>query len=146
MRTPFRTLNVFIASFENRNDALTYSQAQWEPQPPADASDEEYEVWEDRNPQWRMRSDLETSFLDADFIETIWGIDGGDVGADWAYLASVIGVENAAVCKTIAAGESNTLILIDAQATGGFPVGFRSTPAMTYCGSFSASPQAGPKT
>jgi hypothetical protein len=135
-----RTIHAFIASFASENDAQTYSQPQWEPEPDADASDEDYAAWEDRNPQCRMKNDLGIVYLDEDFVETIWGVDGSDAGANWAYLASFIGDENAAVCRTIAAGKANTLILIDEQAAGGFPVSFRSTPATTYCGPFGALP------
>ena len=131
-----QTIHVFIACFPSLESALAYSQPQWEPEPAAEASDEEYEAWEDRNPSWLMKNDLGITYLDEDFIETIWGTNGDGRSSDWKYLSSFIGNESAAVCKKIAAIDDNTLILIDAQASGGFPVAFRSTSAMTYCGPF----------
>ena len=63
-------VHIFIGEFENRDDAISYTQGRWEPEPDESATDEEYSKWEERNPIWKMRDDL-NCHLDSDFIETI---------------------------------------------------------------------------
>lgn len=63
-------VHIFIGKFNDRIDATSYTEAQWEPEPDSLATDEEFEKWEDRNPVWQMRDDL-NCYLDSDFIETI---------------------------------------------------------------------------
>lgn len=132
-----QTIHVFTALFENKDEALAYTQPQWEPEPPDEVSDEEYEAWEDRNPSCRMKEDLGfDGFLDEDFVETIWRARGRGDDVDWKYLSDLIGSANTNACKNIASDDSNTLILIDAQALGGLSANLSSTTAMTYCGTF----------
>lgn len=83
-----------------------------------------------------MRAELGFTYLDGDFVETIWGIDGNGPGINWHYLASLLDPDDVAKCKDAAPPGSNTLIIIRAQALGGFDFTFRSTPTMTYCGCF----------
>ncbi len=129
-------VHVFISCFRREDEALAYSQAQWEPEPGEDASDEDYKAWEDSNPSWLMRKELGEPYLDSDFIEIVWGTGDGEPGVRWDYLASVIGSANTSVCQRLAPSEATTLILIFGQALGGFPFAFSSTPEMTYCGAF----------
>lgn len=63
-------VHIFVGEFENREDATCYTQGKWEPEPDDSATDEEYNEWEERNPIWQMRDDL-NCYLDSDFIETI---------------------------------------------------------------------------
>ena len=64
------SVHVFLGRFEGEEDAFAYTQAQWEDEPEEDASDEEYEAWEESNPRWRMKDDLGIDYLDSDSIET----------------------------------------------------------------------------
>ncbi len=127
-------IHVFSASFHRRDEALAYSQEQWEPEPGEDASDEEYEAWEGRNPSWRMRDEIGIVHLDSDLIETVWGTGNGDPSIDWEYLASIIGGPNASACEHISPPGATTLILISESALGGSSFEFASTPTMAYCG------------
>lgn len=63
-------VHIFVGEFENRQDATSYTQGRREPEPDDSATDEEYSKWEERNPIWQMRDDL-NCYLDSDFIETI---------------------------------------------------------------------------
>jgi hypothetical protein len=63
-------VHIFIGRFENRKDATSYTEGQWEPEPDSTVTDEEYNKWEERNPRWKMRDDL-NCYIDSDFIETI---------------------------------------------------------------------------
>lgn len=63
-------VHIFIGEFENRDNATSYTQGRWEPEPDESATDEQYSKWEERNPIWKMRDDL-NCYLDSDFIETI---------------------------------------------------------------------------
>ncbi|MEO9338152.1 hypothetical protein ABFT80_11985 [Mesorhizobium sp. SB112] len=136
METKPRHLHIFISSFATKADALGFSQEQWEPEPGENVSEEEYKAWEDRNPIWAMEAELGCGYLDSDMIETIWGTDGKGLDINWTYLTSLIGPECVEQCKTLASSVSNTLIIIDETALGGFDFVFHSTPTMNYCGSF----------
>jgi hypothetical protein len=63
-------VHIFIGKFENREDATAYTQERWEPEPESSATEEEFKKWEERNPIWLMRNDL-NCYMDSDFIETI---------------------------------------------------------------------------
>lgn len=65
-------MHVFSDYFQNRESACSYTEAQWESEPGANASDEEYAAWEERNPVWPLKDELGV-YLDSDFIETIFG-------------------------------------------------------------------------
>ena len=128
--------HIAAASFVREDEALAYSQEQWEREPGEDASNEVYDAWENRNPSWRMRDEIGDVYLDSDLIETVWNTGQSDRGTNWEYLTSVIGPENAATCKRVAPICTTTLILISENALGAFPFEFTSTPTMTYCGAF----------
>jgi hypothetical protein len=131
-----RGFHVFLATFASEAEAVAFSEKQWEPEPGEDASDEEYKAWEDRNPSWPMRAELGFTYLDGDFVETIWRADGESSGVNWHYLASLLAPDDVAKCRGQAPHGSNTLIIIHTGALGGFDFAFRSTPTMTYCGCF----------
>ncbi|MFZ6798964.1 hypothetical protein [Undibacterium sp. Di24W] len=116
---------------------LLYSEAQWEPEPSADASELEFDTWEARNPMWQLKRELDV-YLDADFVETIHGahlfsylsellVDATEVDAIW----------------TSATLEANTVLLIFDQALGGFPVRLSSTSRLDYVGEFRCRPLRG---
>lgn len=63
-------VHIFIGEFDNREVATTYTQGYWEHEPDGTATDEELNKWEERNPIWQMRDDL-NCYMDSDFIETI---------------------------------------------------------------------------
>ena len=115
---------------------MAFSQKQWEPEPGEDASDEEYAAWEDRNPSWPMRAEQGFTYLDGDFVETLWRDGEAGQGVNWPYLASLLDADDLARCRHAAGPGSNTLIIIHERALGGFDFTFRSTPAMIYCGCF----------
>ncbi|WP_152979937.1 hypothetical protein [Mesorhizobium sp. 1M-11] len=131
--------HIFVATFASEVDAASFTEKQWEPEPGDEASDEEYAAWEGRNPSWPMRAEQGFTYLDGDFVETIWG-DGDTGGSDvnWRYLASLVDSDDAARCRDVAPPGSNTLVIIHQQALGGFDISFRSTSTMTYCGCFQA--------
>ena len=60
----------FLWEFKNRKDATSYTESYWAPEPDETVSEEEYAIWENNNPKWKMESDL-NCYLNADFIETI---------------------------------------------------------------------------
>jgi hypothetical protein len=124
------TVHVFVGSFSSRDAACLYSEAQWEPEPDETVSDEEYEAWEERNPSWALRNDLDV-YLDSDFIETIYGTER------YSYLATLL-VDQKAIedNKKMAAENANTLVLISKNALGGFPATMKSTERLTYCGEY----------
>lgn len=67
--------HLFGANFESEEHAQLYIFEQWEAEPPATASDDEYSAWEERNPTWRLADDLEFH-MDSDFVEYPGGIEG----------------------------------------------------------------------
>ena len=136
MQTQPRKLHVFIASFETEGQALTYSQPHWKPEPSEEASDEEYQAWEDRNPLWPMKRELGDAELDEDFIETIWAVDDGLTGPDWKYLSGRLETADVEACKAIALSRGSALILIDELGLGGLDFKPSSTSTITYCGSY----------
>ena len=124
------TVHVFGGQFETHASACAYTEAQWEDEPGADSTDEEYAAWEERNPTWLMKDELGV-YLDSDFIETIFG-DGR-----YEYLGKLLGEPNALkTIRSIAPGEYNTLVLIFSQALGGFDAEMKSTSKLQYCGQF----------
>ncbi|TKT79340.1 hypothetical protein [Aquamicrobium sp. LC103] len=136
MEAELHRLHVFLASFASEADAVAFTEKQWEPEPGEEASDEEYATWEDRNPSWLMRTELGFTYLDSDFVETIWGDGEGRSGVNWRYLASLLDPDDVAECRGAALSGSNTLIIVHERALGGFDFTFRSTPTMIYCGGF----------
>jgi hypothetical protein len=124
-------VHVFVGSFESREAACLYTEAQWEAEPPESVSDEEYEEWEDRNPNWPLREDLGGLYLNCDFIETIADDDRYD------YLGRYL-TESGAIdrVRKAAGTEPNILVLIFSGALGGFPAVLKSTPRLLYCGEF----------
>lgn len=129
-------LHIFHAAFASEADAVAFSQKQWEPEPGDEASDGEYAAWEARNPTWPMRAEQGFTYLDGDFVETIWGTGATGAEVNRGYLASLLDPDDAGRCRDLAPAGSNTLIVIDERALGGFDFTFRSTSTMTYCGRY----------
>lgn len=124
------TVHVFVGAFPTLEAALQYSQAQWQPAPDAGCSEEAYRAWEDGNPLWPMRDELD-AYLDSDFIETIGGEDR------FQYLSTVI-ADQASIDNLQArhAATTNVLVLIFSDALDGFPATLQSTSQLTYCGEY----------
>jgi hypothetical protein len=125
-----KTVHVFAGQFPDRDAACQYTERQWEPEPGASATDEEYAAWEKRNPIWHLRADLGI-YLDSDFVETI------DGDSRYEYLQNMLSDEAAiAGIKKKAGGNSNVLVLIFDEALGGFASNVTSTRKLQYCGHF----------
>lgn len=125
-------LHVFAGSFASRDEALLYTEAQWEPEPDGSVSDDEYLAWEECNPTWGLRDDLDIG-LDADFIETI---DGSD---RYEYLDRFLcNAEDLKAIRAIA-GDSNILMFIFPDALHRPSAQLFSTSKMIYCGAFDFS-------
>ena len=126
-----KTLHVFSGSFSSDEEARKYSEAQWEVPAPDDSwSDEAYSDWEDRNPSWALRDDLNV-YLASDFIETIFGEEKND------YLVGQLAkdADRVRIREEIPAS-ANTLVLIMSEALGGFSGTLRATPTLRYHGEF----------
>ncbi|NKC52198.1 hypothetical protein HED63_25935 [Ochrobactrum cytisi] len=54
---------------------------------------------EDRNPSWPMRAEQGFTYLDGDFVETIWGTGPTGSEANWGYLASLLDPDDVGRCK-----------------------------------------------
>ena len=76
----FYSFYLFAGKFTNEAEAQEFAFEQWEPEPSTDASDSDYEVWEQRNPTWRLKQEL-GFYMDSDFVE---------LAADLAYISSLI--------------------------------------------------------
>ena len=126
-------IHVLTGWFASGEEASAFAHPHWETEPAADASDEEYAVWEDRNPIWPMRSELCCS-LDSDFIDVIWS--DGDKPI-WECLA--IRLNATEVQKMDWTTPVNTLVLIDQTALRDETVELRSTSRLTYRGRYLAA-------
>jgi hypothetical protein len=123
-------VHAFLGTFESLTHALLYTEAQWEPEPPAEASDDTYRAWEDRNPTWAMRSDLGITYLDGDFIETV-GTER--VAYLSEHLAHATDLDLIQACTP---PDANVLVLIFEEALGGFECKLSSTIRLSYCGRY----------
>lgn len=112
------------------DQALSYTQGCWEPEPPDSVSDAEYEAWEDRNPVWPLREELDV-YLDSDFIETI-------VEPDWqSYLKSLIrDPDQLHTIMERCPENTNSLVLIYEAARGGYDSVMKSTSKLTLIGKY----------
>ena len=104
---------------------------QWERPAPDDSwSDKAFSEWEDRNPSWRLKDDLDVYF-NSDFIETVHGPEKND------YLATQLAKSDDVVrLLEEIAPSANTLVLIMSEALGGFAETLRSTSSLRYHGQF----------
>lgn len=128
-RSSSRKLHVFAGSFASREEACLYTEEQWEPEPDESASDDEYAVWEDRNPIWGFGDDLAVG-LDSNFIETI------DGKTRYEYLNGYLVNEGDLELIQNAAGDSNVFVLVFPNALHDPRSELASTPQLIYCGSF----------
>jgi hypothetical protein len=127
-------VHVFAGSFVSRSDACLYTEEQWEAEPDDSVSDEEYVAWEDRNPVWALRDEIDSDYLSADFIETI----DGERRLDYVkgLLASSSDQENLAGLVRV---DENILVLIFNQAFDGHRASPRSTSKLRFLGSYSST-------
>lgn len=126
------SVHVFLGQFKSREEAILYTEPRWEPEPDESVSDEEYSAWEDQNPNWQMRSDLDC-YLDSDFIETI---DGNK----FEYLQGI--VKDSSVIEKYKDELNQTdsiLVLIFDQAIDFQKSEFKSTPKLKYIGYYESS-------
>jgi hypothetical protein len=121
---------IYFGSFPSVDQALSYTQGCWEPDPPDSVSDAEYEAWEDRNPVWPLREELDV-YLDSDFIETI-------VEPDWqSYLKSLIrDPDQLHTIMERCPENTNCLVLIYEAALGGYDSVMKSTSKLTLIGKY----------
>uniref|UniRef100_A0A9E8A401 Uncharacterized protein n=1 Tax=Bosea sp. NBC_00436 TaxID=2969620 RepID=A0A9E8A401_9HYPH len=126
-------LHMFLAALPSQAEAVAFSQKQREPEPGEEISDEEFAGWEARNPSWPMRADQGFTYLDEDFVETIGGRDNRIRSELGLYLVLLLDPDDVGRCQDLAPQGSNTPIMIDERALGGFELMFRSTPTLTYC-------------
>ena len=126
------TLHVFSGQFASRTEACEYSEAQWERPAPDDSwPDEEWDAYEERNPTWALRDDLDPGYMDSDFIETIDG--SGRI----KYLEEQIDQsEDFEALRSAIPDAHNILVLIMSSSFDGRKVTLRSTPKLTYHGEF----------
>jgi len=119
---------VFCGKFEDRETAYLYSEKQWEPEPDESVSDQEYELWEQRNPTHKLKQNID-SYLDTDFIET--------VAIDFNYLSQYLCNESIERIKTFI-NNANILVLVFEDALGGFVLKHEpvSNDQLTYCGKY----------
>jgi hypothetical protein len=129
-----QAVHVLAGRFESREEAVAYTEPQWEPEPGDDVSDEQYAEWENRNPTWALCTDLGIAYLDSDFIETI------DGPSSYSYLEGML-VDGAQIqsIRERAPADANILVLIFHPALGGFPARVASTPRLVYCGEWLCS-------
>ena len=129
-----QAVHVLAGRFESRDEAVAYTEPQWEPEPGDEVSDEQYAEWENRNPTWAMLTDLGIEDLDSDFIETI------DGPSSYSYLEGML-VDGSQIqsIRARAPADANILVLIFHQALGGFPARVGSTPRLVYCGEWLCS-------
>lgn len=144
--SPQAPVHVFLCAFAEDDLFRAYAAERWEPEPPADASEAEYQAWEDRNPVWPFRDDLGGPYLDHDFIELI-GSDAPAGAAPFAYLALLLAEPDAlaeieAQSDALPPGPRQLILLFDA-ALGGFPWSLTSTRRATYCGAFAVKSHLG---
>lgn len=76
-------LHLFIANFTDKNSLFQFAEEQWEPEPDDSISDEEYYEWEERNPSWKLKDEIQF-YMDSDFIEYYFGKD------ELGYILSLI--------------------------------------------------------
>jgi hypothetical protein len=124
-------VHIFSGCFGSEDQAHAYAEQQL-----PGSNDIAYIVWEDRNPYWAMREDLNVPFLDGSFIETVWAREDGDRGLDWEYLETLLSQDDVAQCKAKAQPGSDTLILVYQEALGGFGFKLQSPALITYCGRY----------
>ena len=127
-----QTLHVFSGQFASRAEACEYSEQQWERPAPDDSwPDEEWNAYEERNPTWALKDDLDAGYMDSDFIETIDGLGRID------YLESQIErSEDIEALRKAIPDAHNIFVLIFSSSFDGRNVNLRSTPKLSYHGEF----------
>ena len=128
-------VHVFKGNFEDITKAANYTEPQWEPEPEKGTTDEEYILWEERNPRFEMQADL-NCHLDSDFIETIPSHKTDVV----RYLKSM--VKNPLEVEPIInefEDKETVLILIFEDAISGNEKQFDDTKKMKYLGEYEST-------
>lgn len=123
-------IHFFVGAFDSLASACEYTEPQWEPEPDENATDQEYREWEDRNPSWKMQSDLDV-YLDSDFVGTT------ELDSELEYLSQILVDErDLDRIRAISSPNDNILVQIFSEALGGFLAEMKSTPRLKYCGLF----------
>jgi WD40 repeat protein len=140
--TPLRihshmTIHVFGIKPGSKGEEVGYAYPQWEPEPGDEATDEEYEAWEDRNPIWGLRDDL-GCYLDCDFVEhqSSEGLASFGYADVWAYLATQIKRADDVEKIKEKLKDCRELVLIFDSALGGFEATMRDTDGAWYAGEY----------
>lgn len=124
---------VFIGKFKNKEEALNYTEPIWKPEPPFNASNEEWELWEETNPVFKLQSDLKCQ-LDPDFIETL------TEGNNYEYIKSILLTpENIEDLKIQLDDVKLTVILIFQKAIESDTFKFENTNQFKYLGEFNTN-------
>ena len=124
-------VHVFLGVFKNRKDATSYTESYQAPESDETVSEEEYAIWENNNPKWKMESDL-NCYLDGDFIETITDDN------EFQYLCGMI--ENPKNVKHLKTElDKKELILIFEKAINSKNAEFKSTDRIEYKGFFEST-------
>jgi len=111
------TLHVFSGRFGSHEGAQCYAEQQWQ-----DDSDDT---------TWALREDLPVTYLNADFVETIFGDDKID------YLESQLARDSdRSTLRVEIPPEADTLVLIMSPAFDGKKVRLTSTPKLRYHGEY----------
>ncbi|MBF4211059.1 hypothetical protein [Pseudomonas donghuensis] len=127
--------HLFAATFESEAHAQLFAFEQWQPEPSAEASADEYQAWEARNPTWRLAQELEF-FMDSDFVELDESLE---------YVQSLVANEaqKALLCSRSLDGFSHFIIVGDnaiygdrRSPGGSHPRQPQSTAILTYLGHF----------
>ncbi len=128
------SLHVFGVIPDSPGEAFGYAYPQWEESLPDDASVDEHNAWDDRNPIWGLRDDL-GCYLDCDFIECF-----DDFGSTerLKYVATQLADPTDVEKIESRIGKCKTIILLHENALGGFKSAkkMRSTDSVVYCGKF----------
>ncbi|WP_035337466.1 hypothetical protein [Dokdonia sp. PRO95] len=124
-------VHVFLGEFKTRKDATSYTESYWEPEPDESVSDRDYEIWENSNPKWKMKSDL-NCYLDGDFIETI------TEGNKFEYLCGMI--QNPESIKHLKTElNKKVLVLIFEKGINSQKSKLKSTEVLEYIGVFEST-------
>jgi hypothetical protein len=125
------TIHLFAGAFASRAEADAYLLRDWGDAPAEDAPLEEWQAWEAEYPKWPLREELGV-YLDEDFVEFHFGSP-----AEAAERSLLLEEADAEQVRAVTE-HSNVLVILDANALGGFEVHLQSTARLRYLGSFLA--------
>ena len=126
-----KTVHVFGIRPGTCGEDEGYALPHWEPEPPEEASDEEYDQWQERNPVWGLRTDL-GCYLDEDFVEYFDDSDRDMM----AYVESQLANPGDIEAIRAALPEVREIVLVFSEALDGSPATMKSTSGADYAGEF----------